>query len=81
MFNFKSLKDRYKELILSQVLIDEEDLTDEESSIINFSYELFQEKLDDIKLLNDEIVRLSIELANLKSYNDNNDYDYDYDDK
>ena len=77
MFNFKSLKDRYKELILSQVLIDEEDLTDEESSIINFSYELFQEKLDDIKLLNDEIVRLSIELANLKSYNDNNDYDYD----
>jgi hypothetical protein len=77
MFKFKSLKDRYKELILSRVLIDEEDLTDEESSIINFSYELFQEKLDDIKLLNDEIVRLSIELANLKSYNDNNDYDYD----
>ena len=77
MFKFKSLKDRYKELILSQVLIDEEDLTDEESSIINFSYELFQEKLDDIKLLNDEIIRLSIELANLKSYNDNNDYDYE----
>ena len=76
MFKFKSLKDRYKELILSRVLIDEEDLTDEESSIINFSYELFQEKLDDIKLLNDESVRLSIELANLKSYNDNNDYDY-----
>ena len=76
MFKFKSLKDRYKELILSRVLIDEEDLTDEESSIINFSYELFQEKLDDIKLLNNEIVRLSIELANLKSYNDNNDYDY-----
>ena len=77
MFKFKSLKDRYKELILSRVLIDEEDLTDEESSIINFSYELFQEKLDDIKLLNDEIIRLSIELANLKSYNDNNDYDYE----
>ena len=77
MFKFKSLKDRYKELILSRVLIDEEDLTDEESSIINFSYELFQEKLDDIKLLNDEIIRLSIELANLKSYNDNSDYDYE----
>ena len=77
MFKFKSLKDRYKELILSRVLIDKEDLTDEESSIINFSYELFQEKLDDIKLLNNEIVRLSIELANLKSYNDNNDYDYE----
>ena len=77
MFKFKSLKDRYKELILSRVLIDKEDLTDEESSIINFSYELFQEKLDDIKLLNNEIVRLSIELANLKSYNYNNDYDYE----
>jgi len=77
MFRFKSLKERYKELILSKVFIKEEDLTEEESSIIDVTYEIFQEKLDDMKILNDEIVKLSVELANLKASNDNSDYEYD----
>jgi hypothetical protein len=33
-----------------------------------------KEKLEDIKILNDEIKRLSIENANLKAYNDDKDY-------
>ena len=45
--------------------------------IIEFTYELLQEKLDDMKILQDEIKRISVENANLKSYNDNKDYDYD----
>lgn len=77
MFRFKSLKDRYRELILSKVLIKEEDLTEEESSIIDVTYELFEEKLGDMKILQDEINRLSLELANLKASNDNSDYEYD----
>ena len=56
MFRFKSLKERYRELILSKVLIKEEDLTEEESSIIDVTYELFEEKLGNMivtgKLLN-----------------------------
>ena len=77
MFRFKSLKERYRELILSKVLIKEEDLTEEESSIIDVTYELFEEKLGDMKILQDEINRLSLELANLKASNDNSDYEYD----
>lgn len=77
MFKFKSLKERYRELILSKVLIKEEDLTEEESSIIDVTYELFEEKLGDMKILQDEINRLSLELANLKASNDNSDYEYD----
>jgi hypothetical protein len=77
MFRFKSLKDRYRELILSKVLIKEEDLTEEESLIIDVTYELFEEKLGDMKILQDEINRLSLELANLKASNDNSDYEYD----
>ena len=77
MFKFKSLKDRYKELILSKVYIKEEDLTEEESLIIDATYELFEEKLQDMKILNDEIARLSVQLANLKASNDDNDYEYD----
>lgn len=77
MFRFKSLKERYRELILSKVLIKEEDLTEEESLIIDVTYELFEEKLGDMKILQDEINRLSLELANLKASNDNSDYEYD----
>lgn len=77
MFRFKSLKDRYRELILSKVFIKEEDLTEEESHIIDVTYELFEEKLQDMKILQDEINRLSVQLANLKASNDDNDYEYD----
>jgi hypothetical protein len=41
------------------------------------TYELFEEKLGDMKILQDEINRLSLELANLKASNDNSDYEYD----
>jgi len=83
MFKFKTLKEQYEELILSKLFPDRkikfvrEELTDNEKMIIEFTYKLFQEKLDDIKILKDEITRISVENANLKSFNDNKDYDYD----
>ena len=83
MFKFKTLKEQYEELILSILFPDRkiefvrEELTDNEKMIIEFTYELFQEKLDDMKILKDEITRISVENANLKSFNDNKDYDYD----
>jgi len=82
-FEFKTLKEQYEELILFKLFPDRkikfirEELTDNEKSIIEFSYELFQEKLDDMKILQDEIKRLSVENANLKAYNDDRDYEYD----
>ena len=65
--------------MVNHLLIKEEDLTETEKEIINYSFSVLKERLEDIKLLNDEVVRLSIELANLKSYNDDKDYNYDND--
>ena len=80
-FKYKTQKEQYEELILNEVFPDrkidfiKEELTDNENSIINVAYNLFKEKLEDIKILQDEITRISVENANLKSYNDDRDYD------
>ena len=75
----KTPKQKYTEGLVNYLLIKEEDLTETEKEIINYSFSVLKERLEDIKLLNDEVVRLSIELANLKSYNDDKDYNYDND--
>jgi hypothetical protein len=75
----KTPKQKYTEGLVNYLLIKEEDLTETEKEIINYSFSVLKERLEDIKLLNDEVVRLNIELANLKSYNDDKDYNYDND--
>ena len=71
---FKTPKEKYTEGILNYLLIKKEDLTETEKEIIDYSFLVLKERLEDIQLLNDEVVRLNIELANLKSYNDDKDY-------
>jgi len=71
---FQTPKEEYIDGVLNYLLIKKEDLTDSEKEIINYSFSVLKERLEDIKLLNDEVVRLNIELANLKSYNDDKDY-------
>lgn len=73
----ESLKDKYVKLLASKIMVSIDDLTDNESKLINESFELFREKLDDIEILKDEIKRISIELANLKAMQDDSDNDYD----
>jgi hypothetical protein len=70
----KSLKEQYYDLVTNRILVSKEDLTETETRIIEFGFELMREKLDDIKILKDDIKRLSIENANLKAYNDDKDY-------
>jgi len=65
---FKTPKEEYVDGVLNYLLISKEDLTDTEKQIIDYSFSVLKERLEDIKLLNDEIKRLSIELANLKAY-------------
>jgi hypothetical protein len=65
---FKTPKEEYVDGVLNYLLISKEDLTDTEKEIINYSFSVLKERLEDIKLLNDEIKRLNIELANLKAY-------------
>jgi hypothetical protein len=71
---FKTPRQKYTEGVLNYLLIKEEDLTETEKEIITYGFDLLQERLDEMKILNDEIKRLNIELANLKSYNDDKDY-------
>ena len=71
---FKTLKEQYLDLVIDRITVSKEDLTEVEEQIINIGYELLSEKLDNIKILNDEIKRISLELANLKAYQDDTDY-------
>jgi len=71
---FKTLKEQYLDLVIDRITVSKEDLTEVEEQIINIGYELLSEKLEDIKILTDENKRISIELANLKAYQDDTDY-------
>ena len=71
---FKTLKEQYTDLIINRVCISKDDLTDSEKEIIEIGYELFIDKLEDIKILHGELKRVSLELANLKAYSDDNEY-------
>ncbi len=71
---FRSLKDQYYDLVTGRIMVSKEDLTETEIKIIEIGFEMIEEKLDDLKILNDDIKRLSIENANLKAYSDNRDY-------
>jgi hypothetical protein len=73
----ESLKDKYIKLLASKITVSVDDLTDNELKLINESFELFDEKLDDIRILNDELKRVNIELINLKAMHDDSENDYD----
>ena len=72
-----SLKDKYIKLLAGRITVSVDDLTDNEFKLINESFELFSEKLDDIRILNDELKRVNIELINLKAMRDDSENDYD----
>jgi hypothetical protein len=74
MLHNKKLKDEYYEEVLGRILIDRNDLSETETEIIEIGYELIAYKLEEASLLMDEIKRLKIENANLRSYQDDTDY-------
>ena len=51
----ESLKNKYIKLLAGKITVSVDDLTENELSLITESFELFSEKLDDIKILNDEL--------------------------
>lgn len=70
-----SLYDTYKKILIDKITVCEEDLTQNELLLIKTSFEIFNDRLSDIKTLQDEVSRLTIENLNIKSYNDNTDYE------
>jgi len=75
MNNLKSLEEQYWQHLCDKILVSKEDLTLNEGTLIIESYILFKDKLVDIKTLEDEVKRLSLELSNLKAMQDDKDYD------
>lgn len=73
---FKTLKEQYRDLVTDKISISKEDLTETEETIIDIGYNLLVEKLDDIKILKDELRRVSIDLANMKAFNSDLKMDY-----
>lgn len=76
---FKTLKEQYYDLVVDKIIVSLEDLNETEKTIIDTGYYLMIEKLEDIKLLTEENTRLKVEIANLKSYQDDNDYNEEED--
>jgi hypothetical protein len=74
-FKFKTLKEKYFEMMSNKILVNLDDLNENEKTLIEYGYSLFSEKLEDIKLLEDENRRISVELSNLKSYIEDLDND------
>jgi len=62
------LKKEYYKMMCNVLSLSEDDLTDNERILIEHGFRLFNEKMEDIQILNDENRRISIELANMKSY-------------
>lgn len=65
--NREIYRKEFKKHISNQLLISQEDLTKTENEIIDKTYEMFMDKIEEIKVLQDDNKRLSIELSNLKS--------------
>jgi hypothetical protein len=72
---FKTLKEKFTEMMANKITVSLDDLSDNEKILIESAYETFKEKLEDIKILEDENRRISIELANLKSYTEDSNND------
>jgi len=73
---FQRLKEQYSDLVTEKLSISKEDLTETEETIIDIGYNLLVEKLEDIKLLKDELRKVSIDLANMKSFIKDTKTDY-----
>lgn len=71
---FKPLKERYFDLVTEKLLIKKEDLTETEIKIMEIGYDLIAEKIEDMRILQDDMRRLSIDFLNYKNYSDNKDY-------
>ncbi len=68
------MRPEYMKYVSEKIMISIEDLSDTEMEIINITFDLFKEKVDDIKMLNDDISKLQNAYLNLKSSLDDNNY-------
>lgn len=68
------LKKEYNRVICDRVGIIYDDLQPVERQIMDISFDIIESKVKEMKELNDEIYRMTIEIRNLKSFQDDKDY-------
>jgi len=64
-------KDEYTKALADHICVSVEDLNDTELALIDKSYAIFNDRLADLKAQQDEVKRLTIDLANLKAMTEN----------
>lgn len=67
------LKAEYTKALADHITVSIEDLNTTELALINKSFTIFQDRLADLKAQQDEVKRLSIELANLQAMKNDSD--------
>lgn len=69
------LKEQYIKAVADKISICKEDLNETELQIIDACFNIFNDRLEDIKALREDNNRLSIENANLIAFRDDKDYE------
>jgi len=74
LFHYSFPKQQYRKSLADHISVSIEDLSPNELALIDKAFDIFEGNLADLKTQQDEVKRLSIELANLKAMQDNRDY-------
>lgn len=72
---YLTLKQQFVKKMADHITISVEDLNATELAIMDKAFDIIQDSLEECKTQSDEVKRLSLELANLKSMYDDTDYD------
>lgn len=71
-------KEDYRKALADHITVSVEDLNATELALIDKAYDIFKDRLSDIKANEDEVKRLRLELANLRAMNSSDDARYEY---
>ncbi len=72
---YLTLKQQFVKKMADHITVSVEDLNATELAIMDKAFDIIQDSLEECKTQSDEVKRLSLELANLKSMCDDTDYD------
>lgn len=72
---YLTLKQQFVKKMADHITVSVEDLNATELAIMDKAFDIIQDSLEECKTQSDEVKRLSLELANLKSMYDDTDYD------
>ena len=72
---YLTLKQQFVKKMADHITVSVEDLNATELAIMDKAFDIIQDSLEECKTQSDEVKRLSLELANIKSMRDDTDYD------